>query len=143
MIQRIQTVYLLLASIVSGVLIFVFNLWESLKSSIYALDFLDSDSYVLKLIPVLFLASAILAFVAIFIFKNRKLQFVIGRLTILINLILLGLLIYLSLTLPGEAAVSEKGIGMFIPILAILLIVLANKAIKKDEDLVKSADRLR
>ena len=143
MIQRIQTVYLFLASIVSGVLIFVFNLWESLKSSIYALDFLDSDSYVLKLIPVLFLASAILAFVAIFIFKNRKLQFVIGRLTILINLILLGLLIYLSLTLPGEAAVSEKGIGMFIPILAILLIVLANKAIKKDEDLVKSADRLR
>jgi hypothetical protein len=143
MIQRIQTIYLLLASIVSGVLIFVFNLWESLKNSIYALDFLDSDSYILKLIPVLFLASAILAFVAIFIFKNRKLQFVIGRLTILINLILLGLLIYLSLTLPGEAAVSEKGIGMFIPILAILLIVLANKAIKKDEDLVKSADRLR
>ena len=143
MIQRIQTIYLLLASIVSGVLIFVFNLWESLKNSIYALDFLDSDSFILKLIPVLFLASAILAFVAIFIFKNRKLQFVIGRLTILINLILLGLLIYLSLTLPGEAAVSEKGIGMFIPILAILLIVLANKAIKKDEDLVKSADRLR
>ena len=143
MIQRIQTIYLLLASIVSGVLIFVFNLWESLKNSIYALDFLDSDSYILKLIPVLFLASAILAFIAIFIFKNRKLQFVIGRLTILINLILLGLLIYLSLTLPGEAAVSEKGIGMFIPILAILLIVLANKAIKKDEDLVKSADRLR
>jgi hypothetical protein len=66
-----------------------------------------------------------------------------ARLTILINLILLGLLIYVSLTLPGEASVSEKGIGMFIPILAILLLVLANKAIKKDEDLVKSADRLR
>jgi hypothetical protein len=143
MIQRIQTVYLLLASIVSGVLIFVFTLWKSFKNSIYALDFLNSDSYLLKLIPVLFLVSAILAFVAIFIFKNRKLQFVIGRLTIFINLILLGLLIYLSLTLPGEASVSEKGIGMFIPILAILLLVLANKAIKKDEDLVKSADRLR
>jgi hypothetical protein len=50
---------------------------------------------------------------------------------------------YVSLTLPGEAAVSEKGIGMFVPILAVLLLVLANKAIKKDEDLVKSADRLR
>ncbi len=91
----------------------------------------------------MFLISAILAFVAIFLFKNRKLQFVIGRLTILINLILLGLLIYVSLTLPGEAAVSEKGIGMFVPILAVLLLVLANKAIKKDEDLVKSVDRLR
>ncbi|MGK0421237.1 MAG: hypothetical protein ACJAVE_000398 [Polaribacter sp.] len=143
MIQRVQTVYLLITSIISGVLIFVFNLWKSIEKSIFALDLLKSESYVLKLIPILFLVSAILAFVAIFIFKNRKLQFVIGRLTILINLILLGLLIYVSLTLPGEASVSEKGIGMFIPILAILLLVLANKAIKKDEDLVKSVDRLR
>ena len=143
MIQRVQTVYLLITSIISGVLIFVFNLWKSIEKSIFALDLLKSESNVLKLIPVLFLVSAMLAFVAIFIFKNRKLQFVIGRLTILINLILLGLLIYVSLTLPGEASVSEKGIGMFIPILAILLLVLANKAIKKDEDLVKSVDRLR
>ena len=143
MIQRIQTVYLLLTSIISGVLIFVFNLWKSIEKSVFALDLLNSESYLLKGIPVLFLVSAILAFVAIFLFKDRKLQFVMGRLTILINLILLGLLIYVSLTLPGEAFVSEKGIGMFIPILAILLVVLANKAIKKDEDLVKSVDRLR
>jgi uncharacterized membrane protein len=132
-----------MASVISGVLIFVFNLWKSIEKSIFALDLLKSESNLLKLIPVLFLVAAIFAFVAIFIFKNRKLQFVIGRFTILINLILLGLLIYVSLTLPGEASVSEKGIGMFIPILAILLLVLANKAIKKDEDLVKSADRLR
>jgi hypothetical protein len=143
MIQRIQTVYLLLVSIVSGVLIFFLNLWKTIEKSIFALDLLNSESYLLKLIPILFLVSAILAFGAIFLFKNRKLQFVTGRLTILINLILLGLLIYLSLTLPGEATVSEKGIGMFIPILVVLLIVLANRAIKKDEDLVKSADRLR
>ena len=143
MIQRIQTIYLLLASIISGVLIFVFNLWKSIEKNIFAFDLLYSDSYLLKGIPISFIVSALLAFVAIFLFKNRKLQFVIGRLTILINLILLGVLIYVSLTLPGEAAVSEKGIGMFIPVLAILLLVLANKAIKKDEDLVKSADRLR
>ena len=143
MIQRIQTVYLLLTSIISGVLIFIFNLWESNEKDIFALDLLNSESSQLQVIPILFLVSAVLAFVAIFIYKNRKLQFVIGRLIILINLFLLGLLIYLSLTLPGEAAVSEKGIGMFIPILAILLLVLANKAIKKDENLVKSVDRLR
>jgi hypothetical protein len=143
MIQRIQTVYLLFTSIISLVIIFVFNLWKSTDNSVFALDLLNSDISLLKAIPVLFLISAALAFVAIFLFKNRKLQFVIGRLTILINLILLGLLMYVSLTLPGEAAVSEKGIGMFVPILAVLLLVLANKAIKKDEDLVKSADRLR
>ncbi|MEN8964790.1 MAG: DUF4293 domain-containing protein [Polaribacter sp.] len=143
MIQRIQSVYLLLASVISGVLIFVFNLWTSISKDIFAIDLLNRESYLLKSIPVLFLVSAILAFVAIFLYKNRKLQFVIGRLAILVNLILLGLLIYVSLTLPGEVSISEKGIGMFIPIIAILLIVLANKAIKKDEDLVKSVDRLR
>jgi hypothetical protein len=51
--------------------------------------------------------------------------------------------VYRLLTLSGEAMVSEKGIGMFLPIVAIVFLVLANKAIKKDEDLVKSVDRLR
>ena len=50
---------------------------------------------------------------------------------------------YWSLSIPGEMEISEKGIGMFIPVLSIVFLVLANKAIKKDEDLVKSVDRLR
>lgn len=143
MIQRIQTIYLFLASIVSGGLIFVFNLWNTIKEKIFVVDLFSRESITVKVIPFMFLASAILSLVAIFLFKNRKLQFVIGRIIILINLFLLGLLIYLSLNLSGETNVSEKGIGMFLPILVVLLIVLANKAIKKDEDLVKSVDRLR
>ena len=143
MIQRIQTIFLLLASVVSGGMIFVFNLWNNLKEKVFALDLFLRESTLLKLIPILFLLSAIVSFISIFLFNNRKLQFVVGRIVILINLFLLGLLIYVSLTLPGEVSISEKGIGMFLPILAILLIVLANKAIKKDEDLVKSVDRLR
>jgi hypothetical protein len=91
----------------------------------------------------LFFISAILTFITIFLFKNRKLQFVIGRLTILINFILLGILIFYSQNLSGEMEVSEKGIGLLIPIFAIVLVVLANRAIKKDEELVKSVDRLR
>jgi len=61
----------------------------------------------------------------------------------LTNLILLGLLLYQSLNLSGETLVSEKGIGLVLPIIVVLLLVMANKAIKKDEDLVKSVDRLR
>ncbi|MDG1037787.1 MAG: DUF4293 domain-containing protein [Polaribacter sp.] len=143
MIQRIQSIYLLIATFVSGGLVFVFNLWSNLKEQTFALDLLMRESFLLKLIPLLFLLSTIMSFIDIFLFKNRKLQFVIGRLVILINLFLLGLLIYVSLTLPGEISISKKGIGMFLPILVVLLIVLANKAIKKDEDLVKSVDRLR
>ncbi|WP_299058709.1 DUF4293 domain-containing protein [uncultured Polaribacter sp.] len=143
MIQRIQSIYLLIATAISGGLIFVFDLWNNLKVAVFALDLFTRESLLLKVIPVLFLLSAMVSFLSIFLFKNRKLQFVVGRLVILINLFLLGLLIYVSLTLPGEISISEKGIGMFLPILVILLIVLANKAIKKDEDLVKSVDRLR
>lgn len=143
MIQRIQTIYLLLSSIASGGLIFIFNLWISKGEKIFVLDLFSNKSISLQLIPIMFFISSILAIVNIFIFNNRKLQFVIGRILILINLFLLGLLIYPSLMISGEISVSEKGIGMFLPILAILLLVLANNAIKKDEDLIKSVDRLR
>jgi hypothetical protein len=143
MIQRIQTIYLFLASVISGGLIFVFNLWNTIKEKIFVVDLFSREAITFKVIPFMFIASSILSLIAIFLFNNRKLQFVIGRIIILINLFLLGLLVYLSLTLSGETSVSEKGIGMFLPILVILLIVLANKAIKKDENLVKSVDRLR
>lgn len=144
MIQRIQTLYLLVIAVVSGGLIFVFNLWtvESEKQE-FVLDLFSKSEFTFKLIPISFLASSVIALITIFNFKNRQLQFVLGRIIVLINLFLLGLLIYLSLTLPGETAVSKKGIGMFLPVVAILCAVLANKAIKRDEDLVKSVDRLR
>ncbi|WP_440122461.1 DUF4293 domain-containing protein [Tenacibaculum sp. Ill] len=144
MIQRIQSIYLLVAGIISGGLTFLFSLWSnSQTNTIYILDLFSGNSILEKSIPVLFFISALVAIATIFLFKNRQLQFVLNRLNILINLFLLGVLIYLSQTLSGEASVSEKGIGMFFPIIVILLLVLANRAIKKDEDLVKSVDRLR
>ncbi|MCF6280214.1 MAG: DUF4293 domain-containing protein [Flavobacteriaceae bacterium] len=144
MIQRIQTIYLFIAAIISGGLIFVFSLWTSVdKVLFFAKDAFASDDILVKLIPILFFSSALLSLIAIFQFNNRKLQFVLGRLNILTNLFLLGLLIYQSLNLSGEAVVSEKGIGLVLPIIVIFLLAIANKAIKKDENLVKSVDRLR
>lgn len=143
MIQRIQTIYLLLSGIISGGLTFVFHLWSTIKGKQFIIDFFSKGSALEKMIPVLFFSSAVLSIVVIFLFKNRKLQFVLGRINILINLLLLGVLIYLSQTLSGGALVSEKGIGMIFPVIVILLLVLANKAIKRDENLVKSVDRLR
>lgn len=144
MIQRIQSIYLLIAAIFSGGLIFVFNFWKDEKGVLFfAKDAFESNNLLLRLIPILFIISAVLSLIAIFQFKKRQLQFVLGRLNILTNLFLLGLLLYQSLNLSGETLVSEKGIGLVLPIIVILLLVLANKAIKKDEDLVKSVDRLR
>jgi len=52
--------------------------------------------------------------------------------------------VYGILSASGEASVAlEKGVGKLIPVISIVFIVLANKAIKRDEQLVKSVDRLR
>lgn len=136
MIQRIQTLYLLIVILLTAALPFWVNLWSDVNGNeIYA----QND----VLISATFFASAILALVAIFLFKKRQNQFVANRLNMILNLFLLGFFVYRSLNLSGETSVSEKGIGMLIPIFSIVFLVLANKAIRKDEDLVKSVDRLR
>jgi hypothetical protein len=135
-IQRVQTLYLLISAAISGGLIFVFHLWTTENEApVYAKD---NITYLL-----LFLGSALLSLISIFSYKKRQSQFVLGRLNIILNFILLGLFVYQLLIPPGESQISEKGVGIFIPIFSIVFLVLANKAIKKDEDLVKSVDRLR
>lgn len=137
MIQRIQTIYLLLTFITIGILPFIFPLWILSDGKDYF--FMNNQVFAI----ILGLSTAITIY-SIISFKKRQTQFVANRLNIVLNLILLGLFVYHSLNLSGETiSVSEKGIGMFLPILAVVLLVLANKAIKKDEDLVKSVDRLR
>lgn len=137
MIQRIQTIYLILTFVITGVLPFLFPLWILNDGKDYF--FMQNQIYV-----ILLGLSTTLTVLSIVSYKKRQNQFVIGRLNIILNLILLGLFVYRSLNVSGETVlVSEKGIGMFLPIVAIVLLVLANKAIKKDEDLVKSVDRLR
>lgn len=138
MLQRIQTVYLILTFLITGVLLFFIPLWTLNNGK--AFYFMESQLY-----TVILGLSTMLTIISIISFKKRQNQFVMGRLNIILNLILLGLFVYRSLNLSGETVntVSEKGIGMFLPIVSIVLLVLANKAIKKDEDLVKSVDRLR
>ncbi|MBY0244270.1 MAG: DUF4293 domain-containing protein, partial [Sphingobacteriaceae bacterium] len=45
--------------------------------------------------------------------------------------------------IPGGIENAQLGVGMFLPMIAILFSVLALKGIKNDEKLIQSADRLR
>ncbi len=127
MFQRIQTVYMVFSAIITGGLPFVFPLWtDNQKNEVF---FTSSIIYIS-----LFVLSTVLAIYSIINFKKRQHQFVLNRLNMIFNFILLGFFVYWSLNLSGEALVSEKGIGMFLPAISIVLLVLANKAIKKDED---------
>jgi Ca2+/Na+ antiporter len=136
MIQRIQTLYLIVVILLGAVVPFFVNLWSDAKGNEI---FAENEVFV----SIAFYVVAVLGLLGIVLFKNRQNQFVVNRLNMILNLFLLGFFVYRSLNLSGETIVSEKGIGMLIPVFSIVFLVLANRAIKKDEDLVKSVDRLR
>ncbi len=144
MLQRIQTVYLIAAALISGVLAFVLPFWKGADGEmIYLVNLMEIEARFDLAVPVLFIVSTILSVVSIFLFKKRSRQISSNRVNIVINFLLLGIIVYRLLKLPGEMNISEKGIGVFMPLLIIVLLALANKAIIKDEKLVKSVDRLR
>lgn len=134
MIQRIQTLYLLGALAADAGFYFVGKFDAAATTDQWSLGAIDRTLQLIVMVLIVW---------PIFKFKQRLHQFVLNRLSIILNFVLVGVFAYQSLNLPGEASVSQKGIGVLLPIISIVFLVLANKAIKRDEDLVKSVDRLR
>ncbi len=132
--QRIQSVYLLLAVIVSGCIIFFLPLFVLTDSNYMILDdAIFTGTTVL---------STLISFYSIFRFKNRRQQLVSGRINIIINFIFFGSLLYMYFGgLTKEEA--SLGLGSFMPLVVVVLVTLANRGIMKDEMLVRAADRLR
>ena len=136
MLQRIQTIYL----IISALLIAALYTWYPKLTGTDGSVIIERNE---PLVLALLIGTVVLILISIMNFKKRKLQFVLNRLSIILNFVLLGVFVYRSLNLPGETLVSEKGIGVLFPVISIVFLVLANKAILRDEDLVKSVDRIR
>lgn len=135
MIQRIQSLYLLAAALVASILPFVLTKYQTPAGTVAI-----SQSW-----PQLsgFLLVALLSIFTIFKYTNRKTQVVLGRLNILVNFTLFAWL-YLDFFnfKKGEAEVFA-GAGIYIPLLVIVFLILANRAIMHDEKRVRAADRLR
>jgi len=136
MIQRIQSFYLFIVATVNLFAVFFVNIVaEVSENTIFTLtNALNKGTFILFVT---------LTLISVFSYKKRINQFVMNRLNIILNFFLLGFFVYRWLSLSGESFLSEKGVGMFVPIISIVFLSVANKAIKKDEDLVKSVDRLR
>ena len=144
MLQRIQTVYLVVAILLAGLASFLLPFWVDQNNEIVNLkSLLVSGDVIFVIVPILFMVSGILSILTLLLFKNRTKQIIYNRLNIVVNFLLLGIIVYHQLKLPGGTIVSEKGIGVFIPLLVVVFLALANKAIIKDDKLVKSVDRLR
>ena len=134
MLQRIQTIYLLFVSLVQ--LAGYIFLPDRLLYSGVSVEV--DESYILLISNLLLI---IVPFCNIFQFRNRKLQFVTNRILLLITLgVLLNQCIgYLYI----DSNETHQLLVSIVAILTIIFVSLANKAIKRDEDLIRSADRLR
>ncbi len=147
MIQRIQTVYLLISAVLVA-LLFVLPFAEIAKDgSIYLFNFkgilLDG---VLKEngLAISALISIILALhgFAILSFKNRIRQLRVTVFTILLMIGLFGLFFFFTYYSFSGSEISYK-ISMVFPLVAAILDYLAIRAIGKDEALIRSIDRIR
>ncbi len=145
MIQRIQTLFFLLAA---ATFIALFYLPFAF-SDVSAGEMLQDKLYTVEdhlLLGGLCILGGILSIVAIFLFKNRPLQMRIGYFIIIaaifIIILAIGLFINESQSYNSPVNISE-GFGIGMPVLTIVLVVLANRFIKKDENTVRSMDRLR
>jgi len=154
MIQRIQTVYLLIAEMLIGALFFVpFGAISAKVGGIYRFDINgicleggQKSEVIYGSLPlvILWAMSLILILVTIFLFKNRMLQMRISAISIFI---LLGLssLIYYSVWSAAKTLSGVYSLTLFsvFPVIAAVVIYIASRAIRKDELLVRSIDRIR
>lgn len=143
MIQRIQSIFLLLAAAAA---LGLFGLplaatAEPLSDSVLFADAQYQLGDHWSLMTAFGLAGVFLL-AAIFLFRNRKLQMNLTLFGVLLSIIGAGIsaFFFFSDTGANEAAASS-GIGL--PVAAIIFGLLAYTYINKDEKLVRSADRLR
>ena len=150
MLQRIQTLFLLLAAAamltasVTPLALFNYNGDEVMFEAmgIYLNGTLSDSTWGLFVIGVI---SSLLALVTIFLYNKRKLQI---RLSIFNVVVMVGFYLFFIFILyqvyPVENLEFQRvGVGVIMPVIAIILIVLAIRKIGADEALVRSLNRLR
>lgn len=148
MIQRIQTVWLFLASMLAGALlmpsmtIYSYTVGIGIASRIEKVT--ATNYYPLMVLAAL---TAILAMVAIFMFGNRKRQKGFVTLSMLSCIAFLLVMFMKVSTLSNEVTnMSSPQYGILaaiIPVLVLIFLIMAYRGIRKDEKLIKSLDRLR
>ena len=147
MIQRIQSIFLFLAAACAfGLFALPFASTSATVSAsqIFADSIFNLEDNIGLL--VLFGLAGLLAFVSIFLFKNRKTQLLLGRIAIVANIIglIMAIILYYndSDTIANDVAINDE-MGLYLPFAFLIFGLLAQRFITKDENLVKSMDRLR
>jgi len=144
MIQRIQTIWLLLSAVLFGLALLP-SIFLVKTNSPGPGPFSDSVLQSLES-PILTsggVASAVLALIAIFLFKNRTNQILVASLAGLTQTGLVLVSSFYMLYRLGKFEEMRMDAGMYFGLAGVLFVWLASRAIRKDEEKVKSMDRLR
>lgn len=159
MLQRIQSVFLFLVA-VFGVLALTFPIAEfagemdMLRFYLYSVENLSPAPFgnaasvygrwfTLPLALGQFVI-ILIAFITIFQYKRRMLQNRLNLLNIFLNVLLIGgIFYYVSMLETATGATADYQIATVFPLVSLVMIFLANRYIRKDEKLIRSANRLR
>ena len=165
MIQRIQSLFLVAIIVLMGWFCFT-KIWVKINdktadeiiftpisltyesASIEGSQISNINIVETSTLHILVLASLItfLAIFSLLSFKNRVKQMKFGFLNTLLIIILFGLMFYQiseADKMMSHPFYGEYRMGFFLPLFALGFNILANYYIKRDEDLVRSADRIR
>lgn len=147
MIQRIQTIYLAVALISMGlILVFPFSTYYGIEFNSFGFND-ESGTGATYPLFINVLISMVLSLLAIFSFKNRKRQIILSKINFLVVLILLIVIFWdfnqIEKNLVIDKSEISYGLGMFLPIIALIALLMANRFVAKDEKLIKSMDRIR
>ncbi len=143
MIQRVQTIFLFLIVALSALLfflpIFEFTLFQ-ITTPVYVTT---TDNWLMYIPLILNGIVAILAIASIFLFKNRKLQMSLCNYIMIDAGIMALIFIYIVIMLARDTLIVSYKLPLVFPFLNFILAFVSKKYIKKDDDLVRSADRIR
>ena len=144
MIQRLQSIFLLLSALFFGS-----HFFTGFASTSESVQGLFSDlSYNIFDNPILIglvAIGALLSLISIFLYNNRKVQLKLTYITVTIAILMpvVAVLIFYNQMTGLETTAINDDLGLYTPIGSVIFGILAGRYIKKDQKLVSSMDRLR
>lgn len=150
MIQRKQTIYLLLvlAALIVCLCLPIGKLTNSAslgqELAVYNIGLYTSTG--INAHPILFVdivVVAALSLINIFLYNKRKLQMKICVVNIVLCLVWYAYYAFMAISMFKGIGSFSMSFAMCLPFVAIILLVLAYKGIKADEELIKSMSRIR
>lgn len=143
-LQRIQSVYLLIAAILMAVFAFFPALLIEQGGEQFAYGALSTTKVGFPLMMVLVVLISLLAVIDIFMYKNLQRQMTVCFVDIIISLsLILAIGIQAFVIGRKEDVTVTCQWAMALPVLSVVFLMLAHKAMSRDKKLLRDSDRLR